>query len=200
MNSPYINDLETRFRAAFDAGLAKHGVKWPEQSAHKWGLMFLFENIGAPCSQDAIADFYARNNLGRYDRQLRHRARDGWPLITSQKRATNMFVDESIPPGHLMMRSMDLPNPKGHANRSGAVKIADWDEKVKLFEKIRGGCAVCGEKQTSYDKGHLDRDLGMVIENIVPMCTECNNYGQAYNFDFKMHPKSLKVRPVPRNH
>ena len=161
--------------------------------------MYLFEAMPESRSQQQIAQWYLDNDLGHYDRQLRHRAADNWPLVTGNKRSTNMDVDVSIPRDHLRLASMDSPNVvRDFANRAGSVSKLDWDDKVRLFEKARGGCAVCGEKQKSYDQGHLDRSKGMVVENVVPMCTGCNNHAQAYDFDFKLHRVSLKARPIPR--
>lgn len=150
-------------------------------------------------SQEEIAQWYIENDLGHYDRQVRHRARDGWFLETGNGRATDMRHNSNLKREQIRLVSIDAVNPVTfHANRSGAILARDWEDKVKLFERIRGGCAACGEKQKTYDKGHLDRSVGMKIENIVPLCTGCNNHAQAYDFDYHLHRKSLKVRPVPR--
>lgn len=196
--SSYLEALEASFRAAWKEGLGQKGVKYPT-GRHKWALMCLFEAMPASRSQKQIAQWYLDNDLGHYDRQLRHLAAQNWPLVTGNGRSTNMVVDANLPRDHVRLASMSEPNEiKTFANRLGTVSKLDWDEKVKVFERERGGCAVCGEKQKTYDKGHLDRTKGMEIENVVPMCTGCNNHAQAYDFDFKLHKDSLKARPVPR--
>jgi len=196
--SRYLQDLETRFRSAWEVGLSKHGVDYPSGS-HRWALLFLFEAMPESRSQGQIAQWYIDNDLGHYDRQIRHLAVKNWPLVTGNRRSTNMTVDMGMPSDHIRLDGMNFPNAiHSFANRSGSVSKLAWDEKVQAFEKARGGCAACGEKQASYDKGHLDRSKGMVEENVVPLCTGCNNHAQAYDFDFKLHPKSLKARTVPR--
>ena len=196
--SDYLKDLESRFKKKWKNGIGSKGVPYP-RSRHKWALMFLFESMPSAKSQEEITTWYLKNNLQPYDRQVRHQAAKGWYLKTGNKRSTNMVVDQGLNPDQIRLVSMDQLNPiQNFANRTGSVSKLDWDEKVKVYEKERGGCAVCGMKYDHYDKGHLDRSKGMEIENLVPTCTDCNNWAQFYDYDFKLKENSFIARPVPR--
>lgn len=193
-----LRTLERRFLTAYECGVGLRGVKCPT-GKRRLVLMRLFEVMPEPLTHDEIASWFHDHGLPHYDRQIRHLARAGWHLETGCSRATDFPYNPEMARSQVRLVSIDMPNPIAFpANRSGIVSKLDWEAKVEQFERVRGGCAVCGEKQRTYDKGHLDRSRGMEIDNLVPMCAGCNNHAQAYDFDFKLSPKSLKARPVPR--
>ena len=54
------------------------------------------------------------------------------------------------------------------------MSLGDWEDILDAF--ANRGCAVCGRHFPHYDKGHLNPELPMTLDNIVPMCVDCNNW------------------------
>ena len=188
-------ELKKELILKWQKNLKHKGVKLPGKS-HLNALVCLYHNFKKPVSQDEIANWINKYSLGRYDRQLRHIASKGWYLKTGNKRATNMECDEKIKNDELVLFSVKDPNPiwnKNDVKRKEYLSSQNWTEILRAFKER--GCAVCGIKQKNYDRGHLDRSKPYEKENIVPMCTNCNNWGQRYNLDFKLD-KKLVARPI----
>lgn len=193
--------LENRVLAFLDAfsksALAAAGVK-PPSGVHFWALMLLWENMGCPVSQAQIAQFYIDHGLGHYNRQVRHKATAGWSMVSGKSRTQNMQYDPSFADDEIGLLSLE-PNPRLTANRKVNFSGLEWEQKIKLFESrpgISGGCGVCGLKCIVYDRGHLNRHQPMDIDNIVPMCSPCNNWLQGRNLDAYLEPDTLIVRPL----
>ena len=53
------------------------------------------------------------------------------------------------------------------------------------------GCAVCGRHFPHYDKGHLNPELPMTLDNIVPMCVDCNNWAGVSNVHSMLDERTL---------
>ena len=70
----------------------------------------------------------------------------------------------------------------------------DWGSILDVFAER--GCAVCGRQFPSYDKGHLDPLDSYNPKNVVPMCSECNNWGGVREVTFKLYKRTLIARPV----
>ena len=73
--------------------------------------------------------------------------------------------------------------------------LSSCSSVLDIFEDR--GCAVCGLHFDNYDKGHLLNGAfdSYNKNNIVPMCSSCNNWGQMYNLEFKVD-KDLRARPI----
>ena len=199
MSTTISNDLNERyaaFSAAFQEGIGKLGVPSPDGKHHRWGLMLLWENLGQPITQDTLAEFYAENNLGRYDRQIRHMAASGWYMASSSRRTGNMEYNSTFPQNSIALMSITEKNPRIIAVRSTDASIKTWEEKVQFFEQVRGGCGMCGTHYSHYDKGHLVRTKPASLDNLVPLCTGCNNFLQAYNLDAYVQETTWVVRPI----
>lgn len=196
MISPDQHPLEDRKAAFLEAyeksELPAAGVPRPS-GAHFWAMMLLWENLGNPVSQREMAQFYTDHELGQYDRQVRHKAASGWRLATGNSRTQNMEYNPSYSPDQICLVAME-PNGRFMANRKLQLSSMDWEDKVALFEARRGGCGMCGQKCHSYDRGHLDRRQPMVISNLVPLCSGCNNWLQATDMDAYIETDTLKVR------
>lgn len=184
------------FRAAFDAGIGAQGVKWPENSRYKWGLMLMWEHLGQPFTQDDLLRFYTEHGLGSYDRQIRHMAAAGWYLESSSTRASNMRYNPEFPNNSVALKSISQPNPIQSADRTKEMPRQDWEALVAWFETHRGGCAMCGTRCDSYDRGHLSRRQAATDENIAPLCAPCNNWLQAMDLDAYLEDRTLIVRPL----
>ena len=102
--------------------------------------------------------------------------------------------EKSLKRNQLVLFSVTLPNPiwnKDNKKRLNNLSEADWKEILEIFKDR--GCLVCGRKFDSYDKGHLDQDKPYEKGNIVPMCSECNNWGQELYFKVG---DNLVARPI----
>lgn len=176
--------------------LKSFGVKRPTGSKLD-ALACLYSKYKRPMSQDEITDWFSKNNLS-YNKQARHIASDGWDIRSGNKRYSQGIIDENLKSNELMLYSISEPNPSWNKNslkRVNNLSPKDWDEILREFENMDRGCAVCGRKKMMYDKGHLDRNKPYEKGNIVPMCSDCNNWGQAKNLDFKL-TKDLIARPI----
>ena len=189
------------FEHAFEGGrLTNQGVK-PPAPKRKWALALLWKFYPQRLSHDDISTFYSLNNLGHYDRQARQLTEGGWWLSSSNKRAQRMSVHESDGSGKhtLSLVSKTKRNPHQKSNRLSQIKDSTWNSIVQFFEKERGGCAHCGRKCDTYDKGHLKRHLPLIKEgslNSVPLCCSCNNWFQAKNLDVVVEPDTWIARPM----
>jgi len=185
--TPATQDLD--FNAlirAYERNLRRYGVRWPDPSQEP-ALWYLYDNIGQPVSQSAITAFYQKLNLD-YNKQIRHIAAKGWFIASGSKRATRFPYDDGLKVTETKLVTVDAPNPvwlqHDRLKRMGRTGAADWSEVLLRYSSH--GCAVCGRRFSHYDKGHLDPSKSEVIENLVPMCTECNNWAGQHNVQFKL--------------
>jgi len=176
----------TELDKAFRQYLEPLGVKWPDPSQYP-GLWLLHQNLNQPIGQSELTDFYRKFGED-YNKQLRHVSAKGWYITTGSKRATRMIADSSLKSSELKLVNVTSPNPlwliSGRLTRMGRTGAADWNELLLRYSSH--GCAVCGRKFKHYDKGHLDPAKTATIDNIIPMCTECNNWAGAHNVAFEL--------------
>ena len=108
-----------------------------------------------------------------------------------------MENDSEMSRDQLKLESIESPNPiwmKHHKlTRIYELSTGDWEDLLVAFSDR--GCAVCGRHFPHYDKGHLNPELPLTIDNIVPMCVECNNWAGASNVHFELDKRSLIARP-----
>ena len=182
---PY--DLDgTELDSKFRLHLQPYGVSWPDPSQYP-GLWLLHQNINQPISQKDLAEFYRKYNL-EYNKQLRHVSAKGWYIASGAKRATRFPVDQTIRYDELKLVTDVAPNPiwlqSQRLKRLGRTGAVDWSELLLRYSSH--GCAVCGRKFKHYDKGHIDPCKPATIDNLLPMCTECNNWAGAHNVAFEL--------------
>ena len=185
------DDLEKEWKLY----LKDKGVKFPSGKRLS-GLLCLYENIENAVSQDDIHKWFTKRKLGTYDRQIRHIADDGWYIVGGNTRATRYEIDDSLSSEEVKLKSVSETNPiwsEGNQKRLNYLNAEDWQQILDLFSSR--GCAVCGLKFNNYDKGHLLFSKGYEVENIVPMCSSCNNWGQMYNLEFELD-NQLRARPI----
>ena len=151
------------------------------------GLWLLHQNMNQPVSQQQLCDFYQKLSLN-YKMQLRHVGDKGWYIASGFQRATRFPVDKTIRYDELKLVTDVAPNPiwlqSQRLKRLGRTGAADWNEVLLRYSSH--GCAVCGRKFKHYDKGHLNPSKPATIDNIVPMCVECNNWAGAHNVAFEL--------------
>tara|TARA_B100000282_G_C31705105_1_gene478253 strand:- start:107 stop:688 length:582 start_codon:yes stop_codon:yes gene_type:complete len=189
-----LESLRKIIISKWETNLKSFGVKCP--SGRKLdALACLYSKFKKPMSQDEITQWFIKKNLN-YDKQARHIASDGWDIRSGNKRFSQGIIDPNLNYNELILFSVTKPNPnwdKNNLKRINNLSLNEWDEILKHFKDR--GCAVCGRKREMYDRGHLDRSKPYNKGNIVPMCSDCNNWGQAKNLDFKL-TKGLIARPI----
>lgn len=86
---------------------------------------------------------------------------------------------DGLPNGHVMFVSDTVPSPDlafSLMRRRGTVAAKDWAELVAAYDSR---CAVCGQHSSKLEKGHMDPAKPMELENIIPMCSDCNNWASS---------------------
>lgn len=194
-----LENLEATLKSHWMRELDGYGVSWPTGEARKLALLALYEHFNEPMTQDEIANWITHHG-GRYDRQARHLAADGWYIVSGNRRSTRMQCAPFLSRDQLMLVSVTEPNPiwlrELQTSRDWEMSEDDWDAKLRVFEEAGRGCAICGRHFDFYDKGHLDIQLPYTIDNIVPNCVECNNWAQARKLSFEFDPSTLVARPI----
>ncbi len=191
--------LANQLSVKWENSLEDIGVLWPSGEARRLGLLALFANFKNPMTQDEIAAWIEKQG-GRYDRQARHLAADGWYIVSGNRRSTRMQYSPNLKRDQLMLVSVEEANPvwlnELQNSRNWEMSEDEWEKKLQVFEEAGRGCAVCGRHFEFYDKGHLDIEKPYTIDNIVPMCVECNNWAQARKLSFQFDRKTLVARPI----
>jgi hypothetical protein len=194
-----IGDLEDWLFVNWQNSLEKLGVSWPSGDARRIALLALYDNFNEAMTQDEIAEWIDEQG-GRYDRQARHLAADGWYIVSGNRRSTRMQCSSRLNRDQLMLVSVEEANPvwinELQNSRNWAMSDDDWSQKLRVFEEAGRGCAICGRHFDFYDKGHLDIQKPYTIDNIVPNCVECNNWAQARKLSFEFDPATLVARPI----
>ena len=185
---------EAKVESEWKEHLESKGVKLP--TGYNFSkLACLRAHIGKAISHDEIAQWL--NNEGvPYDRQARHLTDLGWDVRSGNSRFTRGVYDDSLERNQLKLHTISEPNPVWSVNNQKRINFLgakDWNEILETFKDR--GCSVCGTIKDSYDKGHLNREKPYEIGNIVPMCSNCNNWGQAKNVDFELD-NFLVARPL----
>ncbi|MDG1847326.1 MAG: hypothetical protein P8J35_01680 [Candidatus Marinimicrobia bacterium] len=189
-----LRNLESQLKRHWEKNLKTYGVIYPTEKK-LYQLLCLFESLSKPVSQEKITNWHIKYGLGDYNKQARHIADLGWDIRSGNSRFSRGVQDTSLKRDELLLFSYKTPNPIWDRNnqlRINNLGEDEWEEILSIFSER--GCAVCGEKMSSYDKGHLDRTKSYERGNIVPMCVDCNNWGAAKNVDFKLTNKNV-ARP-----
>jgi len=192
-----LKKLKINLRKDWGKNLKNKNVKFPAEGTQRlYGILCLYENIKKPLTVKEMLQWFELNNLPKYDRQIRHIADDGWYIVGGNKRSTRFEVNTKFSRAQICLQSVKKPNPiwsEKNLKRQNFLKASTWNQILETFKNR--GCAVCGLKFKNYDKGHLLLDKPYTKNNIVPMCSSCNNWGQMYNLEFKMD-KDLRARPI----
>lgn len=171
--------------------LFKHGVQLPRPGSQQLlSLIYLHRNMGALVSLESLRRFvHAHCPGGSMDKQPRHLKYKGWHIVLGGKssdlltehvvyqdgRGTSQSrnVGERVPKGYLMLASDTTPSPDFiFGKRSGGIDRSSWQA---LCASYGNRCAVCG-KPGVLEKGHKDPTKGPTPDNLLPMCSQCNNH------------------------
>lgn len=163
--------------------LAQYGVKMPRLKTRDGynhralQLVYLRMHFKSLVHKDAISDFVRQFNPGAAgDQQPRHLAYDGWDVRLSGK-AKDRFGDHPVPNGFNVLASVEAPKAaflRKRLKRLGRVSAGDWTELQAAYDNR---CATCGKScPGKLERGHMDPSEPLEIDNIIPMCGDCNNW------------------------
>ncbi len=176
----------------WEKNLKSEGVKFPT-GKKLIELACLYSFMPNPISQVDIKKWHEKFNK-EYMLQARHLADMGWYIKSGNPRFTRGEYEKKFKSNELSLHSVDLPNPVWRSDSVKRVNNLLDSEWRQILEKFKNrGCAVCGRKMRHYDKGHLSKSKSYNKFNIVPMCVECNNWGQ--ELEFKEY-RDLVFRPI----
>ena len=186
-------DYEKLEKAHFNH-LAKRGVVLPSKNTQQAvALIYLFQNIARLVALEDLRDFVRSHWRGKSkDLQPRHLKYSGWHILLSGKSGDTLRNDtvyddpvsgqqerkagEKLPNGYLMLVTVSDASPDFMVKkRRGAIDRTSW-ETIKLSYQNR--CAVCKDKK-DLEKGHKDPTKGLAADNILPMCSDCNNWASS---------------------
>ncbi len=178
-------------KAAHFNHLAKRGVRLPNENTQAAvALIYLYQHLGKLVALEDLRDFVRSHWEGKSkDLQPRHLKYDGWHILLSGKSGDTLREDatyhdslrgpqkrqagDKLPNGYLMLVTITDASPDFLAKkRRGAIDRTSW-EAIK--HSYQNKCAVCKEKK-ELEKGHKDPAKGLSEDNIIPMCSECNNW------------------------
>ena len=187
-----LDELIPRLKSDWKKNLKKYGVRFPTGSK-LIELVCLYSHMPKAISQDEIAKWHLKYDK-EYKLQARHLADLGWNIKSGNTRFTRGVYEKNFRRNEMSLSSIKKPNPvwsRNNQKRINNLSNLDWKKILEKFKKR--GCAVCGRKMKHYDKGHLLKSRSYDKYNIVPMCVECNNWGQ--ELEFKEY-RDLVYRPI----
>lgn len=195
-----MTTLPTELRGMYDelskkhsTHLLKHGVTMPgDDTQQAVALICLYKHEGALVSLQTLRDFVRSHWAGKsQDIQPRHLKYAGWHILLSGKSGDvlknnvtyyengeqkSRAAGQKLPNGYLMLVTSTDPSPDFVLRkRRGTVDRENWESIKASYEHK---CAVCREKR-NLEKGHKDPHQGLSLENIIPMCSECNNWASS---------------------
>jgi hypothetical protein len=183
--------LYAKLQKFHKVSLSDLGVKLPNlQNKNKFNhralqLVFLYKNLQKQVSKESVAAYVKSiEPAAAGDQQGRHLAYMGWDVRLSGK-AKGTVSGEAVKQGHYVLASVDNVAPeffKKQLKRLGRAAAKDWDQLQAAYDHR---CACCGKKcEGKLEKGHKNPLLSQEIENIIPSCSECNNWaGDRFVFD-----------------
>ena len=163
--------------------LAQYGVKMPPlkkrdgYNHRALQLVYLRMHLKELVHKDEISRFVRQfSPEAAGDQQPRHLAYAGWDVRLSGK-AKEVFDGAPVPNSYNVLASVEAPKiafMMKRLKRLGRVKAGDW---VELQAAYDNRCATCGKScPGKLEKGHMDPAEPLEIENIIPMCADCNNW------------------------
>lgn len=180
---------------AHSSFLAKYGVTLPGPDTQQaLALICLFQHKGKLVSLEALRAFVRKHvPEGSHDIQPRHLKYAGWHVLLSGKSNDILplavaYVDsqgkprlreahEKLPNGYILLVSETSPSPDFVLRkRRGSLDRSSWESLVASCDSR---CVVCREKKAHLEKGHKDPSKGYELDNIIPMCSECNNWASS---------------------
>lgn len=184
-----------------DTYLKQYNINFPKSGTAKslW-LVFLKKHQGVLVHKDTISAFVSsvKDQSGK-DQQVRHLASDGWYILNKGDKIPN--ENSEVPSGYHMLVNTESPKPNflfKALKRAGRVSAKNFDQ-LKIVYGNR--CATCGSpegkpnltdpnKITELQKGHMDPQKALTLDNSIPQCQLCN---QSYQDDYIFNEKGRVV-------
>ena len=197
-----IDQLYSQIEQLYNTNLKQFNIKLPAKNTNKmYQLIYLFYFQGKAVHKDVITTFVQEHNpKASGDQQIRHlSAQNGYYILGKG----GEYNYEKVPSGYYMLITLTEPNPNWCNNidkRRIALKDNNFDSIKKAYDYR---CATCGEKEGNIhrytgkkvilQKGHMNPNKPLTIDNIIPQCEYCNQnvYKNDFIFDEKGHPKSI---------
>lgn len=170
--------------------LSNFGVKLPnlkyKNNFSKNALVLIYLSLGYPntkvVSKSELTRFVNKYHKNTIDvQQARHlAAQSGFYIVSGQR---NDFEAKKInlKSGEYKLISLEIPYP-GYINNRRTENISSFEELKALYNHR---CATCGSKEnepnihwpsviTTLQKGHMNPNRPLTIDNIIPQCPQCN--------------------------
>ena len=176
------NKQEEWLKTKWQDHLRGQSVSYPTNSKTKIaqlvGLSFF---IGEPVDTDTLSWFVQQivPSAGS-DQQARHLRSIGWYVIGSgrgESETNHLSNGMRMPKGTYCLQSVSAPHPifarSDRLTREGRTGARDWKD---LCEYYKYKCAHCGIETRKPDKGHMNPNKAQTIDNLIPLCTSCNNW------------------------
>lgn len=183
LNREHISRFKSQadeLRRNWEAHLNSWEVVWPTSPVKLAQLVGLSFFVGEPVDKDSLGRFVSETAGGSLDTQARHLRGDGWYVVGGGRgpsHTNTLLSGQRMPRSAYALISLTSPNPSfvqsNRLKRQGRVGVRSWQELCAFYE---GKCAHCGTQVKNPDKGHIDPEKGMEIENLIPLCVSCNNW------------------------
>ena len=158
------------------------GVQWPTSKVAVAQLVGLSFFIGEPVAKDSLGEFVADLAGGSKDTQARHLRRQGWQIAgggRGEAHTNHLASGARMPRNSYALLSATQPSltyvRASRLKREGRLGARDWSEVCAVYG---GKCAHCGSLTPNPDKGHMDPNPGLTLNNLIPLCVSCNNWAQ----------------------
>jgi hypothetical protein len=173
-------ELEKELNERWREGLGDQGVRWPTSRVQRAQLVGLYAHFAQPVDKDSLGHFVNAVAGGALDTQARHLRPLGWYVVGSgrgtaeERRLPN---GQPMPRGTYALVSLVAPSPEflrsDRLKRTGRAGAQDWADLCQIY---RGRCAHCGKESRNPDRGHMDPTKPANLQNLLPLCVECNNW------------------------
>ncbi len=178
-----IENVYEKIKEEHSLFLDKFGVKMPllrkpngEYINRALQLVYLRTNLGKLVHRDEITEFVRQHSTSAgNDQQPRHLKYDGWDVRLGGK-ANDIWIDgNSVPNGYNGLLQVQTPAPDGFSNilRSYKKNLGDWKDVLQVYGQR---CAMCHSKTGRIERGHKNPLKGDSINNLIPLCSKCNNW------------------------
>lgn len=165
-------------------------------------LIYLYKNFNQKVSKTELTNFMKEYYPNTNDvQQARHLgAQYGWHIL-SGTRGDLEAKKLGINSGEYQLISLENHYPNfNYMRRETNVSEDDWEQLKKHYD-FR--CATCGSKEgepnfhypsstTKLQKGHMNPDKPLSIDNIIPQCEKCNRPDRNY-FEYNKKGRVIKI-------
>ena len=165
-------------------------------------LIYLYKKFNQKVSKTELTKFMKKYYPDTNDvQQARHlAAQSGWHIL-SGTRGDLKAKKLGISSGEYQLISLESHYPNfTHMRRETNVSEDAWEQLKKHYD-FR--CATCGSKEgepnihypsstTKLQKGHMNPDKPLTIDNIIPQCEKCNRPDRNY-FEYDKKGRVIRI-------